>query len=304
MITPCDRSSRNRLLLFLPLALAWLVAGVVSSAWQGLLSADSNQNERCATGLCLRLPEAAAPVASWKSPFDFATTARGDEPGGTVESREKAGKEGDQQEQGEQADGFVPLFDGKSLEGWKESDFAGQGTVEVADEEIRLGFGQDLTGITWDGDELPTTNYEIELEAKRVDGADFFCGLTFPVDENTCSLIVGGWGGTIVGLSSIDRFDASMNETTKFMTFKRDQWYKIRVRVTPEKIEAWIDDGQVVDFEIKKHKLSVRVEVQASKPLGIASWQTSAALRNLRLRRLDEKGDGAQPPAEQATPRE
>jgi hypothetical protein len=47
-------------------------------------------------------------------------------------------------------------------------------------------------------------NYEIKLEAKKVTGNDFFCGMTFPVGDSFCSFIVGGWGGPVVGLSSID----------------------------------------------------------------------------------------------------
>ncbi len=270
MLTRIHWTSRHYVKVLLSVLMLWSTAGVLKLSLQHALIGLGSTPTHCRT-TCLPIPErnlgGASEFIAW--PFDRA--ARGAEP-------EKA-------ETKPVEDG--PLFDGKSLDGWKESEFAGQGSVEVADGQIVLGVGQDMTGITWDGGELPRTNYEIELEAMRVDGADFFCGLTFPVGEVPCSLIVGGWGGTIVGLSSIDRFDASMNETTKFMSFDKNKWYKIRLRVTPERIAAWIDDEQVVDFEIKSHKISIRVEVQASEPLGIASWQTSAALRNIRLRRLD-----------------
>ena len=180
---------------------------------------------------------------------------------------------------------WQPLFDGKSLAGWVVTPFAGAGEITARDGVLVLNQGI-LTGIHRTNPPA-RVDYEVSLEARRVLGNDFFCGLTFPVLDSHATLIVGGWGGTIVGLSSIDRFDASMNETTKFMSFDKNKWYKIRLRVTPERIAAWIDDEQVVDFEIKSHKISIRVEVQASEPLGIASWQTSAALRNIRLRRLD-----------------
>jgi hypothetical protein len=305
MITPCDRGARNCLRVLTYLSLAWLLAGVAVSSLRYITLGDALLSSGCSGSSCLRLPENTLGASFAFPEVDFASTARGDEPAAAVEepAKPEEKKEAAKPEAAEEESDGVALFDGKTLEGWKESEFAGQGNVEVVDGEIRMGFGQDLTGITWDGDELPTTNYEIELEAKRVDGADFFCGLTFPVDDKHCSLILGGWGGTIVGLSSIDRFDASMIETTKFKSFERDKWYKVRLRVTPKKIEAWIDDEQVVDFEIEDHKISVRVEVYASRPLGIASWQTSAALRNLRMRRLDEAG-GDKPSVEEAKPRE
>ncbi len=182
---------------------------------------------------------------------------------------------------------WQPLFDGKSLDGWKVTNFGGEGEVTVEDGRMLLDFGVTLTGITYER-EVPKINYEISLEAMRVDGVDFFCGLTFPVNDSHCSFIVGGWAGAVVGLSSIDGKDASENETTKFMTFKSGQWYKIRVRVTETKIEAWIDDQQIVDQIIAGRTISIRNEVSLSKPLGISAWQTQAALRNIQLRRLAE----------------
>jgi hypothetical protein len=177
------------------------------------------------------------------------------------------------------------LFDGKSLGRWKAAAFGGEGEVEVTDGRLVMHMGNPMTGITWTG-EYPKTNYEISLEAMRVDGSDFFCGLTFPVGDAPCSFICGGWGGGVVGLSSLDGLDASENETTKYREFESGRWYKIRVRVTPQKIAAWIDDKQMVDVETKDHRISIRLEVELSRPLGISCYQTTAALRNIELRRL------------------
>lgn len=180
---------------------------------------------------------------------------------------------------------WTPLFDGKSLKGWKITKFGGEGEVHVKKGQMILEMGADLSGVTID-QKVPTINYEISLEAMRVDGTDFFCGLTFPVKKGSCSLILGGWGGGVCGLSSIDGMDASENETTTFRTFKNGQWYRVRVRVTEKKIEAWVDKEQIVDQDIKDRKLDVRLEVDLSKPFGVACWQTKAALRNIRVRKL------------------
>jgi hypothetical protein len=184
----------------------------------------------------------------------------------------------------------APLFDGTSLEGWKVSDFAGHGEVRVEQGQVILPWGETLTGIT-STRELPTDQYEIRLEAMRVDGSDFFCGLTFPVGDDPASLIVGGWGGTVVGISSLELVDASENETTKYMNFDTGKWYKIRLRVTEPRIEAWIDEEKVVDLERAGREFSIRPEVELSRPLGIASWQTTAALRNIRLIKLADASD-------------
>lgn len=178
------------------------------------------------------------------------------------------------------------LFNGRTLGEWKVTDFGGQGDVYVKNGSIFLEMGYDLTGVTWTGP-LDRMNYEITLEAMRVAGNDFFCGLTFPVDSNSCSLILGGWGGDVCGLSSLDYYDASENETTQSISFEEGRWYNVRLRVTTDKIQAWLDDEKIVDVVTTGRTIDIRWEVDLSRPLGIATWHTTAALRNIRLRKLD-----------------
>jgi hypothetical protein len=185
------------------------------------------------------------------------------------------------------------LFDGKTLAGWLPSDFEGGGAVTVENPfrggpgAIVIAAGETLSGFTWTkGGELPRENYEITLEAMKLTGSDFFCGLTFPVGKSACSLIVGGWGGMVIGLSNIDHVDASENETTQGREFKDGRWYRVRVRVAGDKIEAWIDDEQLVDVEINGRKITLRGgDIQKSLPLGVATYMTGAAVRDIRLRR-------------------
>lgn len=174
------------------------------------------------------------------------------------------------------------LFDGQALGGWKLSNYGG-GAPEIVAGAIRIPMGVDLNGITWTGD-FPTEAYEIELEARRVDGNDFFCGLTFPVGEDPCSFIVGGWGGAIVGLSSIDGEDAANNQTTLVRAFKTGRWYAVKVRVTKERIECFLDGERVVDQPRAGHTISIRDSVEPSRPLGIATYATVAEVRNIRWR--------------------
>jgi len=187
------------------------------------------------------------------------------------------------------APGEVSLFDGKNLGQWKITDFGGQGKVYVRDESIMLEAGDNLTGVTWGG-AVVRMNYEINLDAMRVEGDDFFCGLTFPVGDSFVTFIVGGWGGSVCGISSVNYYDASDNETTRKGYFDNNRWYHIRARVSGEQIQCWIDDEQYVDLETRGKKLGVRIEVKDSIPLGIASWRTAAVLKNIHLTKLSESG--------------
>ncbi|MBL8826982.1 MAG: DUF1080 domain-containing protein [Planctomycetaceae bacterium] len=178
----------------------------------------------------------------------------------------------------------IELFDGKTLTGWKISDYAGHGDVTVKDGAIHCDTGEHLSGIATTRDkELPKMNYEISLEAMRVDGGDFFCGLTFPVGKSACSFIVGGWGGTVTGISSLDGQDASENDTTGGSFFDNKRWYRIRTRVTPNRIQCWIDKERVVNVDTTDREISIRIGVEPSLPWGLATWQTAAAWRKIQV---------------------
>lgn len=182
-------------------------------------------------------------------------------------------------------DGWLPLFNGKDLDGWKITNFGGEGEVFVEDGIVVISQGVDLSGVHTER-ELPKINYEVQFEAQRVAGSDFFAGLTFPVKDSHCSLIIGGWGGGVCGLSSLTGMDASENETTSYRDFTKGQWYKFRLIVTDDHISAWVDDNQIVDVDTTGQRIGTRFEIDRSKPFGFATYQTTAKLRNAKLRPL------------------
>lgn len=181
------------------------------------------------------------------------------------------------------------LFDGRTLEGWKQIDYFQPGKVRVKDNAIVVGQGMPFTGITWTSNVF-RINFEIELEAKRSAGHDFFCGLTVPFKDSHCSLIVGGWGGGMFGISSIDGFDASENQTGSFLELKDKKWYRIRLRMTARKIEAWMDGEKLIDQDVHGNVVSLRPgDIERCVPLGFATWETEGTLRDIRIRKLSDK---------------
>jgi hypothetical protein len=190
--------------------------------------------------------------------------------------------------------GKTALFNGKDLTGWgivDTGDFKLHGKVYVQDGAVMLERGNSMTGIRWEG-EFPKADYEVNLDGMRVAGGDFFCGMTFPIgepkgDEGYATLICGGWGGMVVGLSNVDDYNASENQTTTGKDFQSNRWYHVRLRVTKPRIEVWIDTEKVVSLERGKHKFAVWPEQQPIRPFGIATWETGGAVKNITLERAE-----------------
>jgi hypothetical protein len=180
---------------------------------------------------------------------------------------------------------WQPMFDGKTLDGWKETDFAGNGKVSVENGSIVMAIGA-MTGVNY-VKPFPKTNYEVRYRAARTYGYDFFGALTFPVGDAFLTFINGGWGGSLVGLSSLDDEDASENETGTVVQFENNKWYLFRIRVTDQSVEAWIDDKQIVGVDLEGRKLSLRPgEIEMSAPFGFATYSTTGAIRDIEYRLL------------------
>ena len=192
----------------------------------------------------------------------------------------------------EAAGDWISLFDGENLGCWTDGEEAGSIVPTVKDGCIVLGMGSMSSGIKFDQGKadkpFPKTNYEIEYIAKRQSGNDFFAALTFPFGDSCCTVVNGGWGGTLFGLSNIDNMDASENNSSSYFNFKNKTWYVFRVRVTDHTISVWLDDEKKIDINTEGHEISIRLEMNRYKPFGFASWVTEGWIRSIRYRHLSE----------------
>jgi serine/threonine protein kinase/formylglycine-generating enzyme required for sulfatase activity len=189
------------------------------------------------------------------------------------------------------------LFDGTTLENWKvricgahkpAMQFKGQ-EPRTVDGGIAMGYPDKLAYLEWAG-QFPSVDYEVAFEAKCVAGELGFACCTFPFRGSTgcfvCSL-------SRVGLQRVDGEHIDNNPTAKQIDLRRGTWYRVWLRVTGARIEAWIDSTKVVDFRPSGRELSPIGQLASARGFGVYCWMTKASYRNIRLRRL--KTEGATP---------
>lgn len=175
---------------------------------------------------------------------------------------------------------------------WMAAEMPEAGKVEVRDGEAVMAPGGPMSGLrydNWQGGGLPVRDYAVSCEAMRVDGGDFFAAITFPVRSiATCAtLIVGGWGGGLVGISSIDGEDASNNSTRSEQQFENGKWYRLKFEVRDEEIKAWIDDRLVINVSIKDRAVGLRPGyIEKCAPFGLATFGSTGRVRNLVIEEL------------------
>jgi hypothetical protein len=180
------------------------------------------------------------------------------------------------------------LFDGKTLGKWKSTEFGGEGAVEVKDGAIVVNAGGTLSGVNWTGGPLPKVDYEIELDVKKISGSDFLLGLTFPYKNDFATFVLGGWGGALVGISNVNGNDAASNEYSTAKEFPKGHWFHVRLRCTDKRIQGWIGDAAepILDVDTTDKTISTRSDIDQAKPLGLSTYQTAAAYKNIVLRKL------------------
>jgi len=186
------------------------------------------------------------------------------------------------------------LFDGKSMEGWEVCNYVAGGEVTVDGEtgDLRINRGEILSGVRrpgYDKEKLPKLNYAVEMEARRVEGDDFFYCLTFPYRDTHATFVLGGWGGAVCGISSIDFMDAMDNSTMTAREFEEGKWYRIRLLVSDHRFQGFVDGDRIVNIGIKGRKIGMRFgEIEESIPFAISTFRTTGEYRNIRIRALDE----------------
>jgi hypothetical protein len=185
---------------------------------------------------------------------------------------------------------FYPLA---QPEAWELiADIPHTGQIQVKEGQIRIESGKPITAVRytdWEREQMPVVDYRVSWECMRADGTDFFTALTFPVRRMTdcCTLVLGAWGGGLVGISNIDDRDANENGTRSEHYFERGKWYGVRLEVRADSLQVWLNDSRVVNVWIEGHKISMRPgEIESCVPFGLATYWTTGCVRGLLVEEI------------------
>jgi hypothetical protein len=185
------------------------------------------------------------------------------------------------------------LLDDQHAALWEPAGIPDEGMVSVTKGEITLSTGLPMTGCKfapWSTLGLPGMDYAISYEAMRLEGDDIFGMCTFPVasHEAHATFVIGGWGGTLTGISSIDFKDASENSTRAEQRFANNVWQRVRIEVRPAEIRAFVNDRLVVNVSIKGRRVTLRPGfIDHCLPFGFATWNTVGKVRGVVVERLN-----------------
>lgn len=151
-------------------------------------------------------------------------------------------------------DGWISLFDGKTLDGWKTS--AKGETVEVVDGEIRI---LSKKSNLWLLHERSFGDFELEVEA-RMPGGGYNSGIGFRCTDTgrkprgyQCE-VAGAKTGQIyaIGKGWVWPKNADEKKTFGEMAggcFRNTEWNRIRIRCEGKRIRIWVNDTLTADLE-------------------------------------------------------
>lgn len=184
------------------------------------------------------------------------------------------------------------LLDEVHASSWQAAGIPDEGLFSLRDGTLTIPVGLPMSGCkfpVWHDLGLPDTRYAITYEAMRVEGEDIFGMCTFPVGSHQAhaTFVLGGWGGTLTGISSLDFKDASENSTRAEQKFANQVWHRVRLEVRPEDIRAWVNDRLVVNVSIKGRRVTLRPGfIDHCLPFGFATWNTVGQIRRVTVETL------------------
>ncbi len=143
----------------------------------------------------------------------------------------------------------IPLFDGKSLAGWKPSKNSPEGTYKVEDGVLQIRGGQGhLFYVGADG-KASFRNFEFNAKVKTYPGAN--SGLYFHTAYEDKGWPSQGYECQVNGSHKDNKRTGGLYAVRDVLNTPAapdNEWFDYRIRVEGKRIQIWINGKQTVDF--------------------------------------------------------
>jgi len=141
---------------------------------------------------------------------------------------------------------------------------------EAIEPGVRLTFGDP----NW-------SDYELSLEAQKLGGNEgFLVFFRVKSERDYYWLNIGGWGNTATAVERSVENRRRVISSFRPIRVEQGQWYKIRVRCEGRRIQAWLNEELILDFNDDEN-------AHLTGKVGVGTWLTRAKFRNIKVTTLD-----------------
>jgi hypothetical protein len=185
-------------------------------------------------------------------------------------------------------EGWITMFDGKTLDGWK----ANENTKAWSVEEGTIKAAGDRSHLYFVGDEKPFKNFHFKAEVMTKENSN--SGIFFHTQWQESGWPAHGYEAQVNNTYNRDpQKTGGLYNTEKVLTppAKDNVWFTYEIIVQGQHIQVLIDGKKVVDYTEPKDKSGT---VKLSPTGGAFALQahdpgSTVYFRNLQVKRLDDK---------------
>jgi len=199
-------------------------------------------------------------------------------------------------------EGWIDLFDGKSIAGWQPNSDEGAYRLEEGVLRLQATHATNRGHLFYTGDDdEPDRFRDFELEVVARGEPNSNSGIFFHTDRETRDEVLHLKNGYEVQLNSTEkekRKTGSLYDVVDLDQALIDdtEWFTVRIRVEGKRIRVWLNDNEAVDYTEPENVVALRSSKRKGRflreeggAIALQAHDTDSVFyfRSVRIRRLD-----------------